>query len=58
MTEFKSKRLALGYSVREIAPLLGTSPRTIENWDQGIRTPPGAVNVLMKTLKKKGEVKQ
>lgn len=54
MSDFKKARLALGYSVREIAPLLGTSPRTIENWDQGIRTPPGAVTVLLKKLKPKG----
>ena len=44
---FKQRRKALGYSVKDMADKLGYSPRTVEAWDGGFRTPPKNVEILM-----------
>jgi len=49
---FKKERCALGFTQKEIGPLLGVSPRTIENWEQTGRSYPRAsVWMAMDTLK-------
>jgi len=44
---FKQRRKALGYSVKDMADKLGYSPRTVEAWDGGFRTPPKNVEILL-----------
>jgi DNA-binding transcriptional regulator YiaG len=55
---FKEERQALGFTVAEIAPLLGVSPRTIPNWEQGINPPKRSVWIMMDVLKSKKKSKK
>jgi putative transcriptional regulator len=42
----------LGLSQREMATLLGISPRTLQNWEQGQREPGQAAKMLMRVATK------
>ena len=54
---FKEERQALGYTVVELAPLLGVSHRTIHNWEQGINPPKKSTWIMMDVMKKKSKKK-
>ncbi len=41
-------RLQMGLSQIEFAELLGVSPRTLQDWEQGRREPTGAARMLLK----------
>jgi putative transcriptional regulator len=46
--EVKSIRSKFGISQAEFAAMMGISVRTLENWEQGHRTPKGPARVLLK----------
>jgi len=46
----------LGLSQSEFAAILGISPDTSQNWEQGRRTPTGPAKVLLKIAAKHPEV--
>jgi len=41
-------RATVGLSQRQFAALLGISPRTVQDWEQGRREPAGAARTLLK----------
>ncbi|MGA2144584.1 MAG: helix-turn-helix domain-containing protein [Bryobacteraceae bacterium] len=41
-------RLAAGLTQAQFARILGVSPRTLEQWEQGRRTPSGAAKTLIR----------
>lgn len=41
-------RASVGLSQQEFAQLLGVSPRTLQDWEQGRREPTGAARTLLK----------
>ncbi len=41
-------RASIGLSQQEFAQLLGVSPRTLQDWEQGRREPTGAARTLLK----------
>ena len=45
-------RLQMGLSQVEFAELLGVSPRTLQDWEQGRREPTGAARMLLKVATK------
>jgi putative transcriptional regulator len=45
-------RLQMGLSQLEFAELLGVSPRTLQDWEQGRREPTGAARMLLKVATK------
>jgi putative transcriptional regulator len=45
--EVKNIREKIHFSQREFASLLGISPRTLQQWEQGRRNPNGAARVLL-----------
>jgi DNA-binding transcriptional regulator YiaG len=47
-TSVAAAREKLGLSQREMATLLGISPRTLQNWEQGLREPDQAAKVLLR----------
>ena len=49
-------RGALGLSQSKFAAILGISPDTLQNWEQGRRTPTGPAKVLLKIAEKHPEV--
>lgn len=49
-------RLHMGMSQREFAALLGVSPRTLQDWEQGRREPTGAARKLIQVAVKHPEV--
>jgi putative transcriptional regulator len=54
--DVKAIRSKFGVSQSEFAAMLGISIRTIENWEQGHRTPRGAARVLLKVAEAHPEV--
>ena len=44
-------RAKLGLSQNKFAALLGVSPATLKNWEQGRRRPTGAARVLLRVAK-------
>ena len=46
----------LGLSQSKFAAILGISPDTLQNWEQGRRTPTGPAKVLLKIAEKHPEV--
>jgi putative transcriptional regulator len=46
--DVKAIRSKLGVSQAEFAAMLGISVRTLENWEQGHRTPKGPARVLLR----------
>ncbi|MEW6668063.1 MAG: helix-turn-helix domain-containing protein [Thermodesulfobacteriota bacterium] len=51
-----SARLRIGLSQREFAKMLGVSLRTLQEWEQGRRTPSGAAKSLITIAIKKPEL--
>lgn len=51
-----SARLKLGLSQSEFAKMLGVSRRTLQEWEQGRRSPSGAAKSLITIAIKKPEV--
>ena len=45
-------RMRIGLSQQEFAELLGVSPRTLQDWEQGRREPTGAARMLLKVAVK------
>lgn len=45
-------RAKIGMSQHEFAELLGVSPRTVQDWEQGRREPTGAARTLLKVAAK------
>lgn len=45
-------RASIGLSQQEFAQLLGVSPRTLQDWEQGRREPTGAARTLLKVAVK------
>ena len=45
-------RLRMGLSQEDFAHLLGVSPRTLQDWEQGRREPTGAARMLLKVAVK------
>ncbi len=44
----KSVREKLGLSQNQFAALMGISPRTLQNWEQGHRRPEGSARALLR----------
>ena len=49
-------RASTGLSQEEFAALLGVSPRTLQDWEQGRREPTGAARTLLKVAVKHPKV--
>ena len=49
-------RVHVGMSQREFAHLLGVSPRTLQDWEQGRREPTGAARTLLQVAVRHPEV--
>jgi putative transcriptional regulator len=49
-------RAHVGLSQLEFAQLLGVSPRTLQDWEQGRRAPTGAARTLLQVAVKHPEV--
>jgi putative transcriptional regulator len=47
VSPLSSARLKLGLSQSEFAKMLGVSPRTLQEWEQGRRKPSGAAKALI-----------
>ena len=45
-------RKRMGLSQQDFAELLGVSPRTLQDWEQGRREPTGAARMLLKVAVK------
>ena len=48
LSEAAQARSFIGLSQTEFAKLLGVSPRTLQDWEQGRRKPTGAARTLLK----------
>lgn len=58
LPEFVRARNKIGLSQSEFADLLGVSLRTLQDWEQGRRTPSGAARVLLQVaIKHPGALK-
>lgn len=57
VTEIDITRLRerLGLSQDRFAALFGLSPRTVRNWEQGVRHPEGPARVLLKVIEREPE---
>jgi DNA-binding XRE family transcriptional regulator len=53
MNKFKADRLKLGITQKQLAPILGVSIRTIQQYEQGIYKPSKAVSMLLEMELKK-----
>jgi putative transcriptional regulator len=49
-------RASVGLSQEQFAQLLGVSPRTLQDWEQGRREPTGAARTLLKVAVKHPKV--
>ena len=54
--DVKLIRSKFGISQSEFAAMLGISVRTLENWEQGHRTPKGPARILLKVAEAHPEV--
>ncbi|MBC7377994.1 MAG: helix-turn-helix domain-containing protein [Burkholderiaceae bacterium] len=52
LTEAAEARASIGMSQQEFAELLGVSPRTLQDWEQGRREPTGAARMLLRVAVK------
>ena len=48
LPEAAEARASVGLSQQEFAILLGVSPRTLQDWEQGRREPTGAAKTLLR----------
>jgi len=53
--EIKTVRKRLGVSQAEFALMIGVSTRTLQNWEQGRRTPEGPARALLRVAAKNPE---
>ncbi len=58
LTEAAEARAVVGLSQQEFAGLLGVSLRTLQDWEQGRRTPTGAARTLLRVAQRHPEVLQ
>jgi putative transcriptional regulator len=56
ITDAAQARFFVGLSQIEFAKLLGVSPRTLQDWEQGRREPTGAAKTLLKVAVNHPEV--
>ena len=56
VSEITSVRARVGLSQEKFAAILGVSPRTLQEWEQGRRKPSGAALSLLTVAKKRPEV--
>lgn len=56
MPDIKLIRGKTGLSQQQFANKLNISPRTLQNWEQGIRNPTGATITLMRLLDKQPDL--
>ena len=56
LTQAAQARSFVGLSQIEFAKLLGVSPRTLQDWEQGRREPTGAAKTLLKVAVNHPEV--
>lgn len=56
MPDIKLIRGKTGLSQQQFADKLNISPRTLQNWEQGIRNPTGATITLMRLLDKQPDL--
>lgn len=56
ITDAAQARSFVGLSQVEFAKLLGVSPRTLQDWEQGRREPTGAAKTLLKVAVNHPEV--
>jgi putative transcriptional regulator len=56
VTDAAQARSFVGLSQVEFAKLLGVSPRTLQDWEQGRREPTGAAKTLLKVAVNHPEV--
>ncbi len=49
-------RQRMGLSQQEFAQLLGVSPRTLQDWEEGRREPTGAARMLLRVATKHPDV--
>lgn len=56
LPDIKLIRTKTGLSQQQFADKLNISPRTLQNWEQGIRNPTGAAVTLMRLLDKQPEL--
>ena len=54
-TDAKAVREKLALSQSEFAALIGISPRTLQNWEQGHRRPEGAARALLRIAERHPE---
>ena len=48
--EVRAIRMKIGMTQSKFAALIGVSPRTLENWEQGRRSPTGPAIALLKIV--------
>lgn len=56
LSEVTQARAKSGLSQSQFAHVLGVSPRTLQEWEQGRRTPSGAAQSLLTIVAKRPEV--
>lgn len=56
VTEAAEARTRMGLSQADFAKLLGVSPRTLQDWEQGRRRPTGAARTLLRVAARHPEV--
>jgi len=50
--DVKAIRDSFGMSQSQLATFLHVSPKTLQNWEQGRRTPSGATQTLLRVMEK------
>jgi putative transcriptional regulator len=56
VSQVTEARARTGLSQKKFATVLGVSPRTLQDWEQGRRKPSGAARSLLKIATKRPEV--
>lgn len=56
LTSTASVRLRIGFSQKRFAELMGISVRTLQDWEQGRRSPSGAAKTLLRVAERHPEM--